>query len=283
MTGTDSWYKWFCQWLLRVNRYSRPLTGMVALALLVSVIPGCAPTKHGQLTAFLRAHEQTVSTGHYTVMPPDAVLIHAPIAPEIDGAIERVRPDGKVALRLLGEVDVAGLTTEQIAAKLSKLLARYYVAPEVVVNVASYASQCYYIFGEVASPGARQFSGRDTLLYALAQAQPTFLAWRSQIRIMRPDPESGERQTIIVDLDQMVQAGDLQKNILLQPGDIIHVPPTPLAWVGLRIRELLYPVQPLADAYNTPADFLDSTHAYEYEFNYDGDPWNRPRSRRSRR
>jgi polysaccharide export outer membrane protein len=239
-------------------------------------LAGCAST-HAQLVEFLRAHEVEVSTGHYVVRPPDIIAIHSPDVAEVDGAEQTVRPDGKVVLRLLGDVDVAGLTTEEIAAKLKSLLARYYVDPEVIVEVAGYRSQFYYVFGEVSGAGPKLYTGRDTLLKALAEAQPTYLAWRSQITVLRPSANEAERKVITVDLDRMLKGGDLTQDFLLQDGDVIQVPPTPLAWIGHRIRELLYPVGPLMNAYTTPAAPIYATHAYEDEFGNDSGYYNRPR------
>ena len=234
-----------------------PLTACIAIV----VGTGCA-TRHGQLIAFLNSHDTAVATGHYTVMPPDAVTIHAPGAPEIDGGRQTVRPDGKISLRLLGEVQVAGLTTQEIADKLEMQLGRYYRNPEVVVDVARYSSQHYFVFGEVVHPGPRLFTGRDTLLHALADARPNFLAWRNQIRVVRPSSDGGDSKTITVDLDAMVARGDTSQDVLLQPGDIIEVPPTPLAWVGLRVRELLYPIEPIVDTYTRPARALAANDYY---------------------
>ncbi|MBK9119088.1 MAG: polysaccharide biosynthesis/export family protein [Phycisphaerales bacterium] len=252
------------QWPATFRRwFGIPLLGGLILA------GGCTST-HDQSVAFVRSDEAEVAVGTYIVRAPDALLIHAPGAPEIDGAIYGVRPDGKIVLRLLGEVDVAGLSTEQISAKLRAQLSRYYVEPEVAVAVANYRSQYYYVFGEVTSPGPRICTGRDSLLLALADAQPNFFAWRSQIRVVRPSPDGGERRVLIIDMDKMVDAGNTEQDMLLQPGDIIHVPPTPLAWVGHRVRELLYPVQPVLDAYNAPAQGIDSTRTYESEFGSGG-------------
>ncbi|RMF78590.1 MAG: hypothetical protein D6744_09970 [Planctomycetota bacterium] len=242
----------------RISTLARAAPLLSCATLLIAT--GCA-SRHGQLIAFLNSHDTAVATGHYTVMPPDVLVIHAPGAPEIDGGRQAVRPDGKIALRLLGEVHVAGLTTQEIADKLKMQLRRYYRDPEVVVDVARFASQHYYVFGEVVRPGPKLFTGRDTLLRALAEARPNFLAWRSQIRVVRPSPESGETKTITVDLDAMVARGDTSRDVLLQPGDIIEVPPTPLAWVGLRVRELLYPIEPIVDTYTRPARALA---AYDY-------------------
>lgn len=239
-----------------------PTRAWLAAVLLIVWTTGCATT-HENLVAFLRANDASISTGHYTVNPPDTLAFHAPGAGEIDGVIQRVRPDGKVALRLLGEVQVAGLTTQEIAEKLRAQLSRYYIEPEVVVEVAGYRSQQYYVFGEVSSPGPKPYTGRDTLLKALAKAAPTFLAWRSQIRVVRPDPDGGASKIIVIDLDKMVHTGNTEQNVLLQPGDIIEVPPTPLAWVGLRVRELLYPVSPALRAWSNPVQAMDTYDEYD--------------------
>jgi len=229
----------------------------------VLLAAGCATPTHEQVVAFLRSNDAVVSTGHYTVMPPDVLVVHAPDAPEIDGVAQRVRPDGKVALRLLGEVAVAGLTTQEIAEKLEKHLSRYYVEPQVVVEVGEYRSQFYYVFGEVHRPGAKPYTGRDSLLRALAEAGPTFLAWRSQIRVVRPAADEDSSRIIVADLERMIRTGQTEQNVLLQAGDIVEVPPTPLAWLGHRVRELLYPVEPAVETYTRPAQAIAAQRTYE--------------------
>jgi polysaccharide export outer membrane protein len=232
-------------------------------------LSACSATRHNQFAAFVHPNEAEVSTGHYVVRPPDAIAIHAPGIQEVDGTRAVVRPDGKITLRLLGDVDIAGLTTQEVSAKLKTLLARYYVEPEVVVEMASYRSQFYYVFGEVNVAGPRAYTGRDTLVKALAEAQPTFLAWKSQIKVIRPSSDPNETKVIVVSLDKMVRDGDISQDILLQEGDVIQVPPTPLAWVGLRIREVMYPVGPLMDAYTTPAEPIMAWRNYEGDFGDD--------------
>lgn len=244
-----------------LKRPRRVGLGLFAVAMLTIVHAGCASAPD-QKTHFLRASEQVVSSGSYRINPPDLIRIHCPIAPEIDGATQRVRPDGKIALRLLGEVQVAGLTTQEISEKIAHLLEHYYVDPDVVVSIAGYRSHFYYIFGEVAQPGPRPYTGRDTLIRALAQASPNTFAWRSQIRITRPGATAEERSTIIVNLDEMLASGRDDQDVLLQPGDIIEVPPTPVAWVGHQVRALLYPVSPILEAYEAPADFLEANDEY---------------------
>lgn len=261
-----------CTSVVRLGRCRLSCATGIAVAVVALGTSGCATTTHAQMVAFLRAHETEVATGQYVVRPPDVIAFHTPGAPEIDGASQMVRADGKVSLRLLGEVDVAGLTTEEIASKIEAQLSRFYVDPEVVVQVAAYNSQFFYIFGEVTSPGPKRFTGRDTLMMALAEARPTFLAWSSQIKVIRPSLDGEEPKVITVNLDDMLSGGDQSMNVLLQEGDIIQVPPTPLAWVGHRVRELLYPVDPVIEMYGKPADVINSNETYRDEWgNSSGD------------
>ncbi len=242
--------------------YGRPIMFLAAVGVGMATF-GCK-NKHEDLKVFLKAHEHKVSASSYRVQPPDVLMISAPGCPEVDGDGQVVRIDGMISLRLLGEVRVVGLTPSEIAAKLEKLLKRYYVDPKVHVRVGGYNSKRYYVFGEVASPGPRPYTGRDTLMDALAESQPSFLAWRSQVKIVRPSPDKYEKHTLTIDVDKMIQEGDMRTNVLLQEGDVIYVPPTPLAWMGLRIREALWPVAPIVSAYTTPAGLMDAAETYRY-------------------
>lgn len=237
------------------------------MAWAVIVAGGCA-NKYDDLKVFTQAHRQEVSGASYRFEPPDTVMIESPTAPEIDNEIQRIRSDGKLSLRLLGEVQVAGLTPEELAAKLEGLLEEYYESPRVIVRVASYESKNVYAFGQVSGAGAHPYTGRDTVLDLLARAQPNFLAWGAQVKVIRPSPNPDERHEITIDIDKMRESGDLTNNILLQEGDIVYVPPTPLGWVGLRVQELLFPVSPMLSAYSTPLSAWRTTEQYQYGPDY---------------
>jgi len=237
---------------------------------------GCATTHEG-LLAFIKAHEHEVSAADYTVGIGDVIGISAPRILEIDRSAQIIGPDGKINLRLLGPVKVAGMTEKEVSAKLKVLLDPYYDGPIVQVHVIEYRSKKYYVFGEVSSRGSGgggavsfggggfAYTGRDTVLDAIANAGLSFIAWRSQIKVIRADPDPSERHEIIVDIDQMVTTGDTRLNVLLEPGDIVFVPPTPLGWIGLRIQEVLFPFQPVIQAYTTPASVIASGEVYQNE------------------
>ncbi len=237
------------------------LTGVVVLA-----ASGCAtPTSHKSLASFLKAHENTVSGTEARVGAADSIAIIAPKILEIDSEARVVRPDGKVSLRLIGEVKVAGLTAREIAAKLKELLAPYYHDPEVQIRILSQPGRTYYVLGQVASGGPQRYTGRDTLMDALVRASPTSIAWKSRVKVIRPSPFEGKRREIEVDVERMVKTGDTRLNVLLEPGDIVYVPPTPLGWIGLKIEEALYPVRPVIRAGTAPAAIGDIPDAYDSE------------------
>ncbi len=212
---------------------------------------------------FLREHEHEVSAIEYRVGIPDGIGISAPRVLEIDGENQQIHPDGKVNLRLLGEIKIVGMTAKEIAAKLEVLLSRYYVDPKVSVRVTGYHSKKYYVHGQVGSQGAHAYTGRDTLLDAVLKAGVNYTSWTSRVKVIRPAHGETPVRTIRVNVDQMVKRGDWSKNILLEPDDIVHVPPTPLAWLGLGAQQLVQPVAPISQVYLTPAQVRDMGNAYD--------------------
>lgn len=222
-----------------------------ALLLFTSLIAGCAHEDE-KVQAWVHEWETSVSAADYLVQPPDALEISSAQAPEIDGEIQTVRQDGKITLRLLGEVKVAGMTPAEIARKLESLLAQYYLDPQVSVRVSSAGSKRFYVFGQVAAPGPFPYTGRDTLLSALAQAKPTFIAAKDQIKVVRPSHEADKRHVMVVNVNDMLGKGDLEYNVMLQEGDIVVVPPTVLGWIGLRLNELLFPASSVYQTIATP-------------------------------
>ena len=225
----------------------------IASAIVITAVFGGCATNNVDMLHFLREHKNEVSATEYRIGIPDAISISAPRIVEIDGEVQRLQPDGKINLRLLGEVKVAGMTSKEIAAKLKVLLSRFYVDPKVFVRVTSYASKKYYVHGQVGRPGPRPYTGRDTLLDAVLVSGVGLPSWTSRAKVIRPAHGETPVRTIEVNIDQMLKTGDWSRNILLEPNDIVYIPPTPAAWIGHRVSELLFPVQPIVQAYVAPA------------------------------
>jgi len=239
-----------------------------AITALVGIsIIGCAATNTEDMLHFLREHEHAVSAIEYRLGIPDAVEINAPKVQEIDGRSQRIQPDGKVNLDLIGEVKVVGMTAKELAAKLEVLLSRYYLDPKVSVKVSGYHSKKYYIYGQVGAQGPHPYTGRDTLLDAVLRAGINHTSWTSRTKVIRPAHGDTPIRTMQVNVDQMVKQGDWSRNILLEPDDIVTVPPTPFAWLGQKVQTLLYPVAPVAQLYVTPAQVRDLQDEYDEDDN----------------
>lgn len=249
--------------------------------LLLCFAAGCH-SAHKDLVSFLKAHEHEVSAIEYRLGIPDVVQISAPQVLEIDQVTQTIRPDGKISLRLLGPVKVVGQTEKEVAAKLTRLLEPYYEDPKVQVRVVAYRSKKIYLSGLVGNGGtgsggysggvtngtAEQwrsipYTGRDTVLDVLAMTNLSFLAWESQVKVIRSSPEADERRVIHIDVAHMIRTGDTSRNVLLQPNDILVVPPTPLGWLGLRVQEFMFTFNPLVQGYQYPATIEGASDIYE--------------------
>ena len=244
---------------------TRLMTRISTLVLAPFAIAGAAAgcgEPQVNMSAFIHDHEAQVSASDYRVQPPDTIEISAAAAPEIDGEVQKIRQDGKISLRLIGEVEVAGMTPVEISRKLESLLAAYYRDPKVSVRLGNGQSKKYYVFGQVGGRGAYQYTGRDTVLTAISAAKPSPIAALDLVRIIRPSHDPSKRVEMTVDCNRMLKKGELEQNVYLQKGDIVYVPPTALGWIGLRFGELLFPIQPAAQTIALPPQSRDSFAEY---------------------
>ena len=198
--------------------------------------PGCMSARKSDLVAegpqglFRPYTERDVSATEYRVAPPDKLAIRSSSIAELKDFVTQIRPDGKVSMNLLGEVYVAGKTPEEISAELTKVATKYYNSPEVKVEIAEYNSKFYRVFGTaVRDGGLKPYTGRDTVISALAAVGFTDDAWPQQVSVSRPAKNGQPRATAIVDIKNMYMTGDMRQNYLLEEGDIIYVPDSPLA------------------------------------------------------
>jgi polysaccharide export outer membrane protein len=202
---------------------------------LTTLFLGCAQARKSDLQAegpqglFRPATEKDVSATEYRVAPPDKLMIRAPGIKELDQQTVQIRPDGKVSFSLLNEIYVTRMTPEEIGKLLTTAAAKYYNNPDIKVEVAEYASKFYKVFGTaVHDGGPKPYTGRDTVISALAAAGFTDDAWPQQVSVSRPAKNGQPRATAIVDIKNMYMTGDMRQNYLLEEDDIIYVPDSPL-------------------------------------------------------
>lgn len=217
------------------------------LLLLIISVTGCFSSNPDDIRAFVMPHKVDVTTDNYILQPPDEIEVHCSDVPELDLQTQQIRPDGKISFEKFGEIDAAGKTPAQVANILrGKALELYQLEGNnrVDVRVVAFRSKRYYVFGQVNAPGAQVYSGRDTVMGALALAGgPTILAWKERIQVIRPSRDENVKAKIFeVNFDRMAAHGEASTDVLLQEGDVIYVPPTILAAAAMKIEEFIRPI-----------------------------------------
>lgn len=158
----------------------------------------------------------------YKIGPQDVVQIDVWKEPEITRTIP-VRPDGKISLPLLNDVQAAGLTAMQLAGVIREGLTKYLTSPQVTVTVTQINSRRVYITGEVSRTGALPLLPNMTVLQALSSAGGfTPYARIKGIYVLRT--ENGKQTKYPFHYKDVVKGNRPEDNILLQPNDVIVVP-----------------------------------------------------------
>ncbi len=160
--------------------------------------------------------------GDYKIGPQDVLRIDVWKEPEISRS-EPVRPDGKISLPLLNDVQAAGLTATQLSAVIAEGLKNFITNPQVTVSVTEINSRRVYVTGEVARAGAFPLLPNMTVLQALSSAGGfTQFARIKNIYVLRM--EDGKQVKHPFNYKDVVNSKKPEQNILLQPGDVIVVP-----------------------------------------------------------
>ena len=134
-----------------------------------------------------------------------------------------VRPDGRISLPLLNDVDVDGLTPDQVRERITELSKKFIEDPNVTIVVKQINSRKVYITGNVERPGTFPLLRSTTVLQliALAGGLKEF-ANAGEIVLVRN--EGGKQVSFTFNYDQLKNRKNLSQNIALKPGDTIIVP-----------------------------------------------------------
>jgi len=134
-----------------------------------------------------------------------------------------VRPDGKITLPLMNDVQAAGLTPMELAEVIREQLKKYISNPQVTVTVTEINSRRIYVNGEVTRAGAYALLPHMTVLQALSNSGGfTQFARVKNIYILRT--ENGKQVKLLFNYKEAISGKHPEQNIELQPGDVIVVP-----------------------------------------------------------
>ncbi|HZY64212.1 MAG TPA: polysaccharide biosynthesis/export family protein [Edaphobacter sp.] len=182
---------------------------------------GSAPQATSTQSAPAASTTDKSDTEHYIIGPEDSLQITVWREPTLSGTVP-VRPDGKISMVLLGDVQAAGLTPMKLSANIADRLKKYIQDPTVSVIVLAVNSQRIYLIGEVGHAGAIPMTAGMTPLQAIAAAGGlTPFANSKKIYILRG---TGASQQKIPFNYKAALKGDSKQDVSLLPGDTIVVP-----------------------------------------------------------
>jgi protein involved in polysaccharide export with SLBB domain len=156
---------------------------------------------------------------------------------------QTVDPDGKLSLQLIGKIDAAGKTLEQLAADLKQYYLPVLRNPEVVVIPRSLPSQRVFIGGQVVAPGPVDIQGEMTLLQAIMFAGGFRTETASLASVIVVRQSEGKQIGTAIDLRPVLK-GKEADNFRIYPRDVIYVPQSHIAKVDQWVDQYLYKIVP---------------------------------------
>jgi polysaccharide export outer membrane protein len=158
----------------------------------------------------------------YLIGPEDVLDISVWKEPDVSRVVP-VRPDGRISLPLINDVQAAGLSPQQLAGSVSEKLKKYLNGPQVTVIVTAINSQRVFVVGEVLRAGAFPMLPGMTVLQALSSAGGfTTFADVKKIHVVRL--RNGKQVEIPFNYRDVLKGDNSEQNIKLEPGDTIVVP-----------------------------------------------------------
>ncbi len=190
----------------------RRVSHLCLVGIFISALLGAGP-----------AFAQQGPTRDYRIGPKDLLDIHVSPLSDLNGS-QTVDANGDIALPLIGEFPVGGLTASEASARLKALLESKYVQHATVdIQVKKFLSQPISLIGAVNTPGPLDFSGRWTLLQAITAAGGLAANHGNTIYILRQS-QDGLSDQLAVSVNDLMLKADPTVNIPIYANDLINVP-----------------------------------------------------------
>jgi polysaccharide export outer membrane protein len=202
-----------------------------------------ADKRLGALSDSMQAESEPV----YRIEPDDQLTVFFPGAPkqQFDAL---VRPDGRITIPVSGDLMVSGRSPEQVSKDITQIYSTFLRKPKAVVSVRSVAPQSFYVFGEVGQPDKYTYSGPMDLMGALSSAGGVArTASLNNVVVLRVDP-SGVYNYQVFSLNDLLSNSN-PAPVWIQPRDIIIVPTSSIADVGIWLDQYVKTFLPPIDSF----------------------------------
>ncbi len=166
--------------------------------------------------------------GQYVIGPGDTLNVFVYQTPDLSAPDLPVRPDGRISLPLVPDLEAAGRTPTELARSIEERLRRYVRDPNVTVMVRSFIGQPnrqIRVIGEATQPMALPFREGMTLLDVMISARGlTRYAAGNRAEIIRREHADRPPEVIRVRLSSLLRDGDISQDIAMRPGDTLVIP-----------------------------------------------------------
>jgi len=165
---------------------------------------------------------QSLPVFDYRIGPTDLLQITVFEFPELNQTV-RVSEDGSITLTLMGKVDAANLTAQELENRLASLLEKQFTKGTAHVTVFIKEYQKAAVIGAVSKPGMYELVGPTTILQVIAQAGGVTAQAMNELYVYRQEAD-GTQKRIVIKLNELMTGGNQELNIILQPKDVVTVP-----------------------------------------------------------
>lgn len=194
------------------------------------------------------------TTPAYRVSRGDELIFRFIYTPELNiNAV--VRSDGRISLPLIGDLAVQGMTVQQLIDLVQGRLAEQVKRPQVVININGAGSQRVFVGGEVTRPGVQPLVGPLTTLQAVMAAEGLRdTAQPAEVMVLRRGAPGAASTVLRVDLAAVMAGKDGADDPLLMPYDVVVVPRSGIAGVGLWVDQYLRRTLPFSMGFSYTID-----------------------------
>ena len=227
-------------------RGHRAILALGTILTIATLFTGCASNDaKGPATFVMPAPPQ--EQGEYVLQPGDAIDISFYYHPDNNQTNLLVRPDGKIYLPLLGDVQAGGLTAPQLAEVITKRSSVSLRDPKVAVNVRTLNPTRVFVGGEVFKPGFVTYTSGLTAVQAVMQVG----GWKDTadleevVLLQKVSESSNEYRPSKINLGKVVEQGDTKADIILGPSDVLVIPKTGIAKANLWMQQYVINMIPI--------------------------------------
>lgn len=207
--------------------------------------PGFAPAPQPVPVSSAETTAMPLDASGYVLQLGDVLEIKHFHNPELNELLP-IRPDGRISLELVGEVQAAGLPVSDLRAILMQRYAKYVREPEVAIIVKEFGGNRVFIGGEVTQPGVLQTNGQLTVLQAIFQAGGYLPSAELRNVVVLRNQGTATPAFLTFDLkESLTKPGEHMNDALLRPYDIVFLPKTRVARMGEFVDQYIDELIPL--------------------------------------